>query len=181
MSATRGRGVVLRRGAAVAAALLVALVLKLHYAHADADDLRWVLAPTTATVEWWTGAGFEYEARRGYLSRGHRYEIVPACAGLNFMIVALVSVAIALAFSPRAPGIPATVACSALAAYAFTIAANATRIAIAMRLHETQAALGPLTPDRLHRLVGAVVYFTFLIVLYRLAQRTSGIRHARTA
>ena len=173
-----------RRGAAIAAALGLAFALKVHYQRAGADELRWVLAPTAVAVERLTGAGFEYEPHRGYLSRAHRYEIVPACAGVNFMVVALVSVAFALALAARVPGAPGalvTLAGSALATYVFTIAANATRIAVAMRLHEAQAAFGPLTPDRLHRIVGTVVYFTFLLALFRLAQRAAGGRHARAA
>jgi exosortase K len=172
-----GGGGFARRAVTIAAACLLAALLKLHHHRADLDGLRWVLEPTVRAVEVVTGAGFEREAQRGYLCRERRYEIVPACAGVNFMIVAFLCVALGLAGAGRAPGAWATLALAAAAAYLVTIVANATRIAIAMHLHEAAVAIGPLTPERLHRIAGVTVYFAYLCALYRLA-RAVAVRRA---
>jgi hypothetical protein len=67
---------------------------------------------------------------------------------------------------------------SAAAAYLATVLANAARIAVAIRLHEAGAALGPMTPSRLHCAEGVAVYFLFLLVLFSAAARVTGVRHA---
>ena len=163
--------------ACVAFALGLAWGLKSFYSRAGFDDLQWVLAPTTRLVEWLTGASFELEAGRAFLCRDRLYEIVPACAGVNFLIAAFCSLACGLVHTrttvlSRLAWIPA----SALAAYAVTVLANATRIAIAIRLHDAGASLGPLTPERLHTAAGVAVYFAFLCALFALGARLTGAR-----
>jgi hypothetical protein len=59
----------------------------------------------------------------------------------------------------------------AAAAWIATLLANATRIALALRLHEAGSACGGLTPARLHCVLGVTVYFAFLLALYTLAAR----------
>ena len=164
--------------AVAVAALGAAWALKAFYSRAGADDVRWVLAPTVRLVEWTTGATFEYEAHQGYLSRDHLYAIVPACAGINFLIVAFCSLCLGLTHTCR--GIlarVALVAASALAAYATTLVANAARIALALPLHDAGAAWGPLTPDRVHCAEGVIVYCLCLGLLFATATRVTGARH----
>ena len=165
--------------AAVAAvALAAAWLLKRFYSHADADDLHWILAPTVQLVKMSTGVAFELEPHRGYLSRDQLFLVAPACAGINFLVVAFVSLCLGLAPAASRPGPRvALVLASAAAAYAATVLANATRIALAVRLHEAGAAFGPLTPSRLHCALGVAVYFAFLLALFALASRVTGVRH----
>ena len=160
-------------------ALGTAWALKAFYSGAGADALRWILSPTVRLVAWTTGVTFELEPHHGYLSRDHLFLIAPACAGVNFLIVAFVSLCLGLAPAcSRAGERVALVLGSAAAAYLATVLANAARIAVAIRLHEAGAALGPLTPSRLHCAEGVTVYFLFLLVLFSAAARVTGVRHA---
>ena len=68
--------------------VLCALGLKLYYATATADDLRWILAPTTALVELLSGRQFQFESYSGYMSSDHRFVIAVPCAGVNFLLTA---------------------------------------------------------------------------------------------
>ena len=159
----------------VVAALLLGLWAKQLYSRATFDDLRWVLAPTVWLVEGVTDMDFVLEAHHGYLSRDLRYEIVPSCAGVNFMIVAFWSLAFGLMNTRRTlAGRLGWIAVSALAAYGATLVANASRIAIAIQLHLTGASLGSLTPERLHTALGVSVYVSFLCALFAIGARVTG-------
>jgi exosortase K len=163
--------------ALVGFALGLAWALKDFYSHARFEDLRWVMAPTRRVVEWLTGAAFEPEPGAGYLSRDHRFAIVPACAGVNFMIVAFASLACGLAHTCR--GLRdrlRLLAASALAAWAVTVAASAVRIACVMGLHGRRATLGPLSPAELRDAVGAAIYLIFLFALFAAGARLTGAR-----
>jgi len=166
--------------AAVAgSALGSAWALKAFYSQAGFDSLGWILAPTVRLVSWTTGVAFELEPHHAYLSRDQLFLVSPACAGVNFLIVAFVSLCLGLAPAcSRAGERVALVLGSAAAAYLTTVLANAVRIAVAIRLHEAGAALGPLTPSRLHCAEGVTVYFLFLLVLFSAATRVTGVRHA---
>jgi exosortase K len=173
--APRGRADRVAGATAIGLALGVAWGLKDFYRRAGFDDLRWVLAPTTRLVEWWTGASFQLEAHRAFVSRELLYEIVPACAGVNFMVVAFVSLAVGLQpprATPRAR--LAWIVASGLAAYGATVVANAARIAIAIPLHQSGASLGPLTPGRLHCAEGVAVYLASLGLLHAIGARVTG-------
>jgi hypothetical protein len=68
--------------------LLVAFGLKYHYSQARSDDLVWILGPTAVLVEQLSGIDFDKEAHTGYVNNEHRVIIAPACAGVNFFIIA---------------------------------------------------------------------------------------------
>ena len=68
--------------------LLCALTLKLYYSAASANQLRWILAPTTLFVELVSGVSFEFESHAGYISEDRSFLIAPSCAGVNFLITA---------------------------------------------------------------------------------------------
>jgi len=158
-------------------ALGVAWGLKDFYSRARFEDLLWVLGPTRRLVEWLSGARFEAEAGIGYLSRDHRFQIVPACAGVNFMIVAFASLACGLAHTRTTwRGRFALLISSALAAYAVTVAANAVRISMAIRLHAAAARWGPLSAEHLHTAIGVMIYFLFLGGLFALGAKLTGAR-----
>jgi exosortase K len=165
--------------AVVAAVLGSAWALKAFYSRADADALRWILAPTVQLVSMASGVAFELEPCTGYLSRDQLFLVAPACAGVNFLIVAFLSLCLGLAHTCSGAGSRlALVLGGAAAAYATTVLANATRITLALRLHEMGAAFGPVTPARLHAALGVAVYFVFLLVLFSAAARVTGVRHA---
>jgi exosortase K len=160
-------------------ALGLAWGLKSFYSHAGFDDLRWVLAPTTTLVTWLTGAAFEVESHSAYLCRARLFAIVPACAGVNFMVVVFVALACGLLYTRRTLGERlGWIVASALAAYGATVLANTARIAIAMSMHETGVSWSSLTPDRMHCAEGVAVYFLFLCATFAFAARVTGARHA---
>jgi len=176
---SRGRVAVPIGDAAVAVvALGSAWAIKAFYSRADADDLRWILAPTVRLVGWASGVAFELEPHQGYLSEDHLFLVAPACAGVNFLIVAFVSLCLGLAHTcSNAGSRAALVLCGAAVAWATTVLANAARITLALHLHAAGTALGPLTPARLHCGMGVAVYFLFLLVLFSAATRVTGGRH----
>lgn len=174
------------RGERIAALLILALALgaaialKLHYSAASADQLRWILAPTAALVALVTGADFVFEPGAGYLSTELRYLIAPSCAGINFLVVAFSALVIGFVRPHRAPAHNALVAAaSAGAALAAAVAANTIRIALAISLHVNAVSWGWLTPDRLHRIAGVVVYVALLLVLFAAARRLAARRSER--
>jgi exosortase K len=148
----------------IATTLGLAYLLKRFYSQASFDDLLWVLTPTTWLVELLSGSSFELEAHRAYLSRDLLFEIVPSCAGLNFLIVTFCSLSCGLLPTRRTTrGKLGHVLVSGVVAYVATLLANATRIWIGIQLHVRGLSLAPLTPDRLHRIEGIAVYFLFLL------------------
>jgi len=155
-----------------AVALATGLALKAFYRHAGVEALGWILSPTVRLVEWSTGATFVPEPHVGYVSREHLFAIVPACAGVNFLVIAFCS--LCLGFAGTCASAPARVALlpgSAVAAYATTIVANTSRIGLAMRLHDAGLSWGWLTAARLHEALGVAVYVTFLAVLFATVAR----------
>ena len=92
------------RLATIAAALAVAWLLKHHYSQASAEALRWILAPT-AWLSWLVlGGDFQLLPDQGYLSREHSILISPACAGVNFLIVAFLSLVLGFGSHFKTPG-----------------------------------------------------------------------------
>ena len=169
-------------GWVIALVLGVAWAMKLFYSHAGFDQLTWVLTPTVRLVEWAGGVAFALEPHQGYLSRDRFFAVVPACAGLNFMIVAFVSLAVGLVHTCASHAARlGLVLGSALAAYAGTVLANAVRLVLAIRLHGAGASFGVLTPDRLHCALGVAVYFLFLLALFTLAERIVEARRAHAS
>ncbi len=149
-------------------ALALAYLAKRYYSHADADSLKWMLAPTAWLVGVVFRAPFSFVPGYGYLSRQLSFGIVPACAGINFLVIALG--AFMCGILPQAPSVAARarwLAGGALVAYLVTILANATRISIAVWLQ-----LHPVDIDhaQLHRIEGSLVYLIFLYGFYSLAQ-----------
>jgi exosortase K len=153
--------------AAIAVALALVIAGKTYYRNASADDLVWLLAPTATCVSAATDTHFVRERGVGWIDRDVEFEIAPECAGLHFLLAAL----LVLVFA----GLPAMTSWTAAArqlaiacvsAYAAAILVNTLRIAIAIRMHER--AVGGAD---LHRLEGTVVYLGGLCFLYSIARR----------
>jgi exosortase K len=153
------------------AALGAAFALKRFYSTASAADLRFVLAPTTWLVELAGGHSFDWTSG-GYLSTELRFLVAPACAGVNFLVVAFV--ALVLGFvrpARRAWQNVGILLASAAAAYVTTVLANALRILVAIPLWTHRVSFGRLTGARLHELVGVVVFLGMLLLLHLAARR----------
>jgi len=159
----------------LAVAALVIWGMKRHYAGARADDLWWILTPTTRVVGVLTGTTFVVVPSEGHVSHERRFVIEKSCAGINFLAAAFGMLVFALL--PRVgSGLTGlrVLGASLLASYGAAIFVNAARISIAMWLAGRPPTLSAFTPAQIHRLEGIVVYFAGLVVLCELARRVEG-------
>ena len=162
-----------------------AFTLKLYYSAASADQLRWILAPTTALVELVSGASFEFESYAGYMSRDRSFLIAGSCAGVNFLITAFLMLSLRKLVGDRSQNIGwGFIPAAALIAFLTTLIANTARISIAMQLQKMPPEIGWLNAEQLHRFEGIFVYFGFLLLLFFVSEKigsgkTSGLfRHS---
>jgi exosortase K len=159
------------RGAQWAVVLLCAITLKLYYSNANADQLRWILAPTTICVELLSGTSFEFESGAGYFSYDRSFLIAPVCAGVNFFITAfLLLAARKLLRSHPQDNVWSYIPAVALIAYLVTLVANTVRIAIALQL-KYLPEIGLLSHSQLHRVEGILVYSGFLLLLFAVSEK----------
>jgi exosortase K len=164
-------------GTAVAAAY----GLKLHYSRASAEDLAWILGPTARAVGWLRGETLT-ASPVGWVAPEGSYFIAPACAGVNFMILALTVSVLGFAHRLRSPGRRLSWWLASLSgAYVLTIAVNTVRILAAVELYRLGPVAG-LTPEQAHRLLGTVLYLGALWGLFGILDRltTSGSEGAHS-
>ena len=147
-----------------AAVILLAAALKLYYSSAGVDDLRWILAPTAFLVELTTGLGFYFEAHVGYMSIDRTFLIALPCSGVNFLIVAFLTLGLRRLLGDNVTWW--SLGLAVVIAYLATIVANTARISVAIQLRDLAPSLDWLEPEDLHRLEGIAVYFAALLVLY---------------
>jgi exosortase K len=159
-------------GAQLTAVLLCALALKSYYSTATPDELRWILAPTTALVELLSGRSFAFESYTGYMSSDHTFVIAASCAGVNFLLTAFLMIALRRLWRARFEGVSwRFLPIAAAMAYVATLIANTTRICIALEMQRRAVEVSWLNGNQLHRLEGIVVYFGFLLLLFMLIER----------
>jgi exosortase K len=162
------------------AGLALALAVKALYSGAGADELLWILAPSVWLARVVGGVDLTYEPGAGFISHTRHLVVGPACAGVNFLIVAFV--ALQLAFVGRFVRVRTKLAwvVGALGlAYGATISTNGARIAIAARLYELDVYGGAVTPDRVHRLAGTILYYGSLLALFVAVESVLGTRTRR--
>lgn len=151
---------------------LCALGLKSFYSTATADDLDWILGPTTALVELLSGQQFYFESYEGYMNSNRTFLIAVPCAGVNFLITAFLMLALRRLWRGRFQPISWTfMPVAGALAYVATLLANTTRIWFALEMQSQSVWLTWLTSNQLHRVEGIVVYFLFLLLLFVLTER----------
>jgi len=147
--------------------LAITIGLKQHYSLAGSDALDWILGPTAGLSEIIGGIPFEHEALTGYISRDARAVIAPACAGVNFMIMAFGMIAFQGAFRLRSAGRRLAWLVAALgSAYLLTILVNALRITLSIYLYGADLYDRHITPADIHRAAGVLIYFAALSTIY---------------
>jgi exosortase K len=166
------------RNAQLVVVLLCALTLKLYYSTASANQLRWILAPTTILVELVSGASFEFESHAGYISSDRSFVIASSCAGVNFLITSFLMLSLRRLWRGRSRNRSVNVAwrfipATALFAYLATLVANTVRISTALRLHRMPLEISWLSPNQLHRFEGIFIYFGFLLLLFMVSEKMS--------
>lgn len=147
--------------------VVVMLLLKRHYSLATAEQLDWVLAPTAGLVAWCTAASPVLENGVGYVDPAQGIIVAPACAGINFMIMAFGLAAFCGLNQIRRPaGQLVWLALAFATAYCLTLPVNAVRIALSLTLYQADIYTGWLTAERVHRLAGIGLYLGALWLLY---------------
>jgi exosortase K len=165
----KGRVFIFQNGMFLLLALAFAVGLKHHYSEADSEDLAWVLRPTAALVEQISGIPFEEEAHTGFVNNARRIIIAPACAGVNFLIVAFCMAAFCGLHQIQHKRLKwLWLAGAIVSAYSLTIFVNAVRIILSIYSYDADIYSGWLTPERMHRLEGVIIYFFFLCLFYRI-------------
>jgi exosortase K len=166
-------------------ACTVALGLKYHYSHASAEALRWILGPTTWLTSLFTSGDFAFHAGEGYLNREQSVLISPACAGINFLVVALLSLVLGFEGRFRSRGQRGLWCAVALGgAYLATLLVNALRISLSVALAHLAARVTGLTFQSVHRLLGIFIYLTGLLALcltvqFWLSSRERGVANGK--
>ncbi len=160
-------------GILYALGLMIAIGLKHYYSRASSDDLQWVLVPTSRLVEFLSGIHFERVLHSGLINHSHRFILAPSCAGVNFLTIAFS--AFFFSFAYRLKGIDRKVLWLGISlgiTYPLTLAANALRVIVAIYLLRVDIYGGWLTPERVHRIEGTLIYFLFLLFAFIAVERT---------
>lgn len=149
-------------------ASFAALGLKHAYSSAGAAELRWILGPTARLVGLATGTTLHWEAGAGYLGQELGVLVTPGCAGINFLIVVLLSLVFGLTRRLRGRGKLAWLAASAGLSYLATLLVNTTRIVLSARLLPLATGNG-MSFEQAHRIEGVLVYLMGLLLVYQTA------------
>lgn len=156
---------------------VILLTMKLFAKSADADALRFLLAPVSFGVSLISGVPFLWEPHTGYVSHDLRFLIAASCSGFNFMLIT-----IGMLFFSFLHRISVHKYCGMLwlllcmiFSYTYTILTNIVRILIAIYLPlyvEKQSLIPALfSPNTLHMLIGTIVYSSSLFILYSLVDK----------
>lgn len=167
----RVREFLLENGLLYGAGLAVLVCLKIHFSRAGADDLQWMLLPLARLVQWTTGIPFERELHGGFISLTRGIVIAPSCSGVNFLI--LTFAALFFSFAHRIGPLRSKalwLLLSGVFAFCLTLAVNTLRIACSISLFEWDIYGDVVTPGRVHRLAGAVLYLAALLAAFRAAR-----------
>ena len=152
--------------------LLIACGIKYHYSKAGSDALIWILAPTAGLVEKISRIPFEYEALTGFVNSAQRIIIAPSCAGVNFLIIAFCMATFCGLHRFRQPEHKLFwLMISAINAYALTLVVNTLRIILSIHMYRVDIYGAWITPLRVHRLAGIVIYFFFLCLFYMIMNK----------
>lgn len=146
--------------------MLAAYGLKLWYSRASAEDLSWVLVPAARIVGWLRGETLTLDPETGWTALGGSYVIAPACAGVNFLIVAFTVSVLGFTHRLRSPGKRLGWWLGSLfGAWVLTLAVNTLRIVAAVELYRLGSIAG-LTSEQAHRLLGTVLYLGALWTVF---------------
>ncbi len=149
-------------------ALLIAFGLKYHYSHADCDDLYWILGPTAGLVEQISGISFNKVQEAGFVNQSLGIVIAPSCAGVNILVIAFCMVVfIGIPLFRGYIRISLWFCAGIMASYLFTIAVNSIRIIISIYTYHAHISYGWLTPERIHRMEGIMIYLISLCLFHR--------------
>lgn len=155
----------------------IVFILRYFSKTTDSDVINWMLAPTVRWVSILSGISFEYLPHQGYASHSYYFLVAPSCSGIRFMMIAILMLTFSSLhrFEKKRSGY-LWFGFSIIFSYIATVLVNGIRIIasiyLPILLKMAELTSGWLTPDRLHTLIGTVVYFSSLCILYLLTTRT---------
>lgn len=138
--------------------ILIFCLGKWWHRAADADALRFLLAPTDGLVSLATGSSGNWRVGEGYFHASQQFIIDASCAGFNFMLIAFLLLAYLLL---RRFDAWWTVPVALLAAWPLTVLANTSRI---LTILTTGAAPIGIGEGAWHEGQGAFVYLSVLVI-----------------
>jgi exosortase K len=155
--------------------LTIAWGLKYHYSRSHADDLDWMLAPTSYLVHMLSGTSFEKVERTGYVDHDSGIIIAPSCSGINFMIIVFcLSIYIGLKKAVNIYSSFKWILLSFTISYSCTVIINTFRILLSIYSFKTGVLQVWFSWETIHLLEGVLVYFVFLLIYYSLLVRFTG-------
>lgn len=168
-----------RSGAVAGWLLLLVFAIKRAYSTAGADALGWVLVPSCWLATHAGGVSLAYEPGAGFISHTPRMVVGPACAGVNFLVVAWLALYFCAQarFASMRRKLVWLAVCGA-SAYLATIATNGVRIILAAHLFNADIYGGAVTKARVHLLLGVVLYCGTLLLACEVIERR--LSRART-
>jgi exosortase K len=118
-----------------------------------------MLGPTSRLADWLSRIDPIWESGVGYVDFSHGIIIAPACAGINFLIMAFGLAAFCGLVRIRRPlPLGFYLVGSLMGAYLLAVAVNSMRIAFSVYLYQADIYAGWLTIERVHRLMGVGLY-----------------------
>ena len=143
--------------------LAAAYLLKAYYSGAASEDLIWIIGPVARFVELFSDLNFVHEPGYGWVDVEHDVVIAPACAGVNFYIIAFCMSAFQLTHRVQPLTRTLTKIMSAgLLSYIIAIVANVLRILLATYFHDIDLHSSWLSSETVHRIVGTCVFYLLL-------------------
>jgi exosortase K len=164
-------------------AFVLALLLKRHYSVAHVAELEWMLQPLADLLSLTTGHEFHRQPNGEWVSAGADVRLVKTCAGINFMLMSLLT--FAWTFRPDRKeasqsyawigGHLVMLAAICVAAWTTTLLANSLRILLAMYLQTDDSILHAtgIGANETHRFIGLAVYLPLLSLQMLLSKRAS--------
>jgi exosortase K len=178
----RAKDPLLQNGIFYVLGAMIAFGFKYHYSRAGSEDLQWVLAPTIGILERIGGIPFDWETGAGFINHAYHIIVGPSCAGVNFLTIAFSTLFFSFAYRLGGNRLKlAWLGISLCMAYVVTLGVNALRIFGAIYLYRADMYGGWITPARVHRIEGTVIYFFFLVLIYVAGEKLSGHLALRTS
>lgn len=153
--------------------IIIIFGIKYIYSKASCAQLDFILAPTARWVTLISGISFTKQADVGYINHSIRFIIAPSCSGVQFMLITFA--ALFFPFVHRTKPVRGGIcwlAGSFIFSYPFTVFVNGFRIMLAIYIpvyfDKWNIYADWLTPERLHTIIGTVVYVASLLALYLL-------------
>lgn len=154
------------------------LALKQFYSAAHAAQLQWMLYPLVLMLELFSDMHFQLTPDYIWLDDEHRISIVKGCAGINFLIISLLSY---LWLRHRQVLSVRTLLRAFLSAWLSALCANTLRVLLCVYGQNGLADAADISQDESHRAIGIAVYFLCLWVQLSASELQSFRQKAATA